>query len=320
MSAHVAGYTEVVTASRLWLAVVCVLVAVLGGANANADPGARVAGEVPLGGRAVQLDVYSPAMGRVIQNKVIKAAGAGAPTVYLLTGAGGGADGISWWDDTDVRGFFADKFVNVVMPVGGAFTLYTDWISEDPSLGRPRWETYLTQELPEVIDGALGASGRNAIVGVSMSAGSALDLTIQGGPRFDAVAALSGCPWSADPAGIGLASAVAVRGGGNPGNMWGLPGGPGWRAHDVFANAGRLAGKTIFLAAATGIPGPNDHGLPMPPVEAIAGACTAAFAGRLAQLGIPATHVHRPTGSHTWGQFETDLHAAWPHLAARIGA
>ncbi|MFC4375624.1 alpha/beta hydrolase [Nocardia halotolerans] len=306
------------TTSRVWLAVVCAIVTVLGGAQATAAPGAHVAGEIPLGGRAAQIDVYSPAMDRVIQNKVIKAAGAGAPTLYLLTGAGGGADGISWWDNTDVRHFFADKFVNVVMPVGGAFSLYTDWVADDPGVGRVRWETYLTRELPGVIDAALGTNGRNAIAGVSMSASSALDLAIQSGSRFSAVAALSGCPWAADPMGIAMASAQAVRGGGNPGNMWGVPGGAEWREHDVFANAGRLAGKTIFLAAATGVPGANDKGLPFPPLETIAGACTAAFAGRLAQLGIPATHVHRPTGAHTWGQFETDLHEAWPHLAAAI--
>ncbi|MFE6919779.1 alpha/beta hydrolase [Nocardia sp. NPDC057663] len=308
------------TTSRVWLAVVCAIVASLGGVQAKADPGSYVAGEAPLGGPAARIDVYSPAMGRVIQNRVIKAAGAGAPTLYLLTGLGGGDDGISWWDDTDVRQFFADKFVNVVMPVGGAFTLYTDWIADDPGVGRVRWETYLTEELPGVIDGALGTSGRNAIAGVSMSASSALDLTIRGGSRFAAVAAISGCPWAADPLGIGMASAQAVRGGGNPGNMWGVPGGAVWREHDVFANAGRLAGKTIFLSAATGLPGGIDRGLPMPPVEAIAGACTAAFASRLGQLGIPATYVHRPTGSHTWGQWEADLHEAWPHLAAAIGA
>ena len=91
-----------------------------------------------------------------------------------------------------------------------------------------RWETYLTQELPGVIDGALDTSGRNAIAGVSMSASSALDLAIRSGSRFSAVAALSGCPWAADPLGIAMASAQAVRGGGNPGNMWGTPGGPGW--------------------------------------------------------------------------------------------
>lgn len=307
-------------ASKLWTVVVGALAACLAFAPpAGAAP--RVAGETPLAPRVSQIDVYSPSMDRVIPNRVIKAAGAGAPTLYLLTGAGGGQDGISWWDDTDVVRFFADKNVNVVMPVGGRFSLYTDWIADDPALGRNKWQTYLTAELPGVIDAHLGASGRNAIAGVSMSAASALDLAIQGGPRYQAVAAYSGCPWSSDPLGIALASVQVLRGGGNPVNMWGVPGGAGWRAHDPFLNAGRLAGKTIYLSAASGIPGVIDEGgVPAPPVEAIASACTGAFAGRLAELGIPAIHLNRAAGSHTWGQFETDLHDSWPHLARAIGA
>lgn len=301
---------------------VCVLVGWAGLAgSAGAEPGARVTGERSLGGGAVQVEVYSPAMDRVITHRVLPAARPGAPTLYLLTGAGGGQDAISWWDNTDVRRFFADKNVNVVMPVGGAFTLYTDWAFDDPVLGRSRWRTFLADELPGVIDARFGTSGRNAIAGVSMSGGAAIDLAIQAPGRYQAVAALSGCPWSADAAGVALVSAVALRGGGNPGNIWGAPGGPGWQAHDAFANAGALAGKAVFLSAATGVPGAIDRGgPPMPPVEAVAGACTAAFAGRLAAVGVPAVHVQRPLGAHTWGQFETDLHESWPHLAPAIGA
>ncbi|MFJ1461030.1 alpha/beta hydrolase [Nocardia sp. N2S4-5] len=289
--------------------------------TASAAGEARVVGEHPLGGSVAQVDVYSPAMDRVVSNRVIRAAGGSAPTLYLLTGIGGGLDGISWWDDTDVRDFFADKHVNVVMPIGGAYSMYTDWVTDDPVVGRGRWQTFLTQELPAALDSHLGSTGRNAVAGVSMSAASAIDLAIQAPERYNAVAAYSGCPWSSDPAGIGLVSAQVVRGGANPGNMWGLPGTGAWPAHDAFARAGALAGKTIYLSAATGTPGAIDEGgLPFPPVEAIASACTGAFAGRLAQLGIPAIHVNRPEGSHTWGQFEADLHDSWPHLAAALGA
>ncbi|WP_225730253.1 MULTISPECIES: alpha/beta hydrolase family protein [unclassified Nocardia] len=280
----------------------------------------RPVAETSLGGSAVQLDVYSPAMGRVITNRVLRAAGP-APTVYLLTGIGGGVDGISWWDDTDVVRFFADKHVNVVMPVGGAFSLYTDWLADDPVVGRNRWQTYLTQELPAVIDSHLNATGRNAVIGVSMSAGSAVDLAIQAPDRYRAVAALSGCPWTADPLGTAMVSAQVLRGGGNPLNMWGTPGTDGWRAHDAFAHAETLAGKAVYLSAATGIPGAIDRGgLAFPPIEAIASNCTTAFAARLAALGLPATHINRPEGGHTWGQFETDLHDAWPHLAPALNS
>lgn len=288
---------------------------------ATAAPGPRVDAERSLGGRAVQLDVFSPAMNEVVTNRVIPAAGGGpAPTVYLLTGIGGGTDGISWWDDTDVRQFFADKNVNVVMPVGGAYTMYTDWHADDAALGRARWQTYLTRELPSVVDARFGTTGRNAVAGVSMSGGSAVDLAIQAPERYQAVASYSGCPWSADPAGIAMVSAQVVRGGGNPGNMWGPPGSAGWLAHDAFLHASRLAGKTVYLSAASGMPGAIDRGWGFPPVEAIASACTSAFAGRLAQLGIGAVHIDRPAGAHTWGQFEYDLHDSWPHLAQAIGA
>ncbi|MDE1669985.1 hypothetical protein [Nocardia gipuzkoensis] len=81
-----------------------VAVSVLSVHPAGAEPArARVVGEVPLGGSVSQIDVYSPSMDRVVANRVIRAAGGGpAPTLYLLTGIGGGVDGISWWDDTDV--------------------------------------------------------------------------------------------------------------------------------------------------------------------------------------------------------------------------
>ncbi|MFE3443611.1 alpha/beta hydrolase [Nocardia sp. NPDC059180] len=310
-------------ASKLLAVLGCAVAAsvVLVSPATAAPSGSHVVAESPIGHRISQIEVYSPSMDRVVTNRVIRAAGAGAPTLYLLTGAGGGLDGISWWDDTDVAQFFAGKNVNVVMPVGGAFSLYTDWMADDPAMGRIKWQTYLTRELPGIMDARLSASGRNAIAGVSMSAASAIDLAIQGGPLYSAVAAYSGCPWATDPVGVSLASAQVMRGGGNPGNVWGMPGGEGWRAHDAFINAHRLAGKSIYLSAASGIPGVIDQGgPPMPPVEAIASACTGAFAGRLASLGIPATHINRAVGSHTWGQFEADLHDSWPQLARAIGA
>ncbi|MEU8898662.1 alpha/beta hydrolase family protein [Nocardia sp. NPDC048505] len=281
----------------------------------------RLVEEAPLADNISRIDVYSPAMDRVITNRVIHAADGPAPTLYLLTGIGGGEDGISWWDNTDVREFFADKHVNVVMPVGGKYSLYTDWIADDPAIGRNRWQTYLTQELPGVLDAKLGSTGRNAIAGASMAAGSAVDLAIHSGGLYSAVAAYSGCPWTADALGTAMINAQVGRGGANSANMWGAPGGAIWQAHDAFANAAALSGKTVYLSAASGTPGAIDEGgLPFPPLEAIASSCTAAFAARLTQLGLPVTHVNRPEGSHTWGQFETDLHESWPQLARAIGA
>ena len=44
-------------------------------------------------------------------------------------------------------------------PIGGACTYYTDWVNDDPVLGRNKWKTFLTEELPPLIDGALGTNG-----------------------------------------------------------------------------------------------------------------------------------------------------------------
>ncbi|MAU80924.1 MAG: hypothetical protein CME34_03465 [Gordonia sp.] len=48
--------------------------------------------------------------------------------------------------------FFADKDVTVVLPTGAYGTFYTDWERRDPSVGKPTWEIFLTQELPPLID------------------------------------------------------------------------------------------------------------------------------------------------------------------------
>ncbi|MEV0358177.1 alpha/beta hydrolase family protein [Nocardia sp. NPDC050697] len=287
-------------------------------APAAAQPEPHVVAREPLGDRASRIDVYSPSMDRVISTRVLHAATGPAPTLYLLTGLGGGQDGISWWHDTDARAFFADKRVDVVLPFGGAYSMYTDWRADDPALGRNRWQTFLTEELPAALATELESTGRAAVAGVSMSAGSALDLAIQAPGRYAAVAAYSGCPWSADPSGVVGITAQVTRGGGNPANMWGPLGGPGWQAHDAYTYASALRGTAIYLSAASGAPGAIDRGAAIPPVEALARGCTAAFARLLAALGIPATHVDRPQGAHTWGQFETDLHESWPLLAAAL--
>ena len=112
--------------------------------------------------------VHSASMDRDISMRVLRAPTAGAPTLYLLNGAAGGEGGSSWFDQTDVRQFFADKNVNVVVPDGGAASYYTDWFRDDPALGRNKWNTFLAHELPPLIDDLLGADGVNAVAGISI--------------------------------------------------------------------------------------------------------------------------------------------------------
>lgn len=281
--------------------------------------------------RTLRIDVYSPSMGRWIANDVITPVGGGpAPTFYLLTGIGGGTDGISWFNNTDIREFFDDKHVNVVMPVGGEYSMYTDWIAEDPVLGRNQWQTYLTRELPAAIDSRLGTTGVNAIGGVSMAGSSVLDLAVQSPGTFRAVGSYSGCAQTSGIIGQAMVrSMVELRGGGNAANMWGPITAPLWRAHDPMLNAERLRGTALFVSSGNGIPGPiDDHNpaLVIPQtiggsvVEMVTNVCTRAFQVRLGSLGIPATFRYLPQGSHSWGLFETELRDSWPVIGGAIGA
>ena len=67
-----------------------------------------------------------------------------------------------------IRSFFADKNVNVVVPRDAAGTFYTNWRKHDPKIGKPQWETFLTTELPPLINKQFNGTGRAALIGVSM--------------------------------------------------------------------------------------------------------------------------------------------------------
>ncbi|MGC4934842.1 alpha/beta hydrolase [Gordonia sp. DT30] len=275
------------------------------------------------------VEVYSTAMNKVVVNQVLHPPGRpGGPTVYMLPGLGGGEDGISWINNGGARGFFAGKRVTAVFPVGGRASMFTDWQNDDPVLGRNKWRTYLTRELPAIIDRTFHTNGVNAITGVSMSGGPALAIAESAPRLYRAVASYSSCPGTTDPVGLGAVTAVVTRGGGNVLNMWGLPGSPAWTANDPIVNAPKLRGKAIFLSAASGIPGPIDGGpretfgelVGGGQIEAYTRACTTNMSNRLHALGIPHSFSARPQGSHSWGLFAADLRASWPVIGTAIGA
>ncbi|ALG85790.1 alpha/beta hydrolase [Gordonia phthalatica] len=295
---------------------------------AHAAP--RVTAAQALSPTVSMISVYSPSMRRTVRSHVLHPAGspAGLPVFYMLPGAGGAEDGISWFNNTRVRQFFANKRVNVVLPIGGRFSMMTDWQHDDPALGRNKWQTFFTRELPAAVDKQFRTSGVNAISGVSMSAGPALDLATQVPRLYRAVASYSGCPGTTDPLGTLAATAVTARGGGNVVNMWGPPGSPAWFRHDPVVNANKLRGKAIYLSAGSGIAGPVDGGLLQNGsglvggnvIEAVALQCTTTMSNRLNALRIPHRFVHRPDGVHTWGLFYADLRNSWPMIARAIGA
>ncbi len=170
------------------------------------------------------LIVYSAAMRRLVPVNVLrpKDLTKPRPTLYLLNGAGGGEDSATWAAKTQYSKFFRDKQVNVVTPIGGAFSYYTDWQRDDPVLGRNKWTTFLTKELPPLVDREFNTTRKNAIAGISMAGTSVLNLAISAPRLYKSVAAYSGCARTSDPLGqTYIRMGGADRGMGNVDNMWG---------------------------------------------------------------------------------------------------
>ncbi|WP_234974234.1 alpha/beta hydrolase [Williamsia sterculiae] len=304
--------------------------------HAATPDGTRLVSSAPAGRQQVSLVVHSASMNRDIPLSVLLPADTSRPhpTLYLLNGAGGGEDAATWRKRTDVVQFFADKNVNVVTPELGAYSYYTDWVSDDPTRGRNKWSTFLGTELPPIIDKTLATNGRNAVAGISTSATAVLNLVVDHPGRFQAVGSYSGCASVTSPQGEAYVRAVVGgRGNADPQNMWGPYGSAGWRDHDPVLNAARLRGPTYWISAATGLPGRYDTPTATTDlgdlvdqvvlggiIEAATNACTHQLQGRMNTLGIPATFDYPVTGTHSWLYWRDQLHRSWPKLGAAIGA
>ncbi|WP_308162952.1 alpha/beta hydrolase [Nocardia alni] len=314
-------------------------------ARAHARPaldGSHLVTAIAEPGGVVQLSVFSAAMERPFSVEVLPPVDISrpAPVLYLLNGVDGGGGpggwrgGGNWLTRTDARRFFAGRQVTVVMPVGGAGSFYTDWRADDPVYGRRRWSTFLTRELPPIIDAAFGGSGANAIAGLSMAGLSVFQLALAAPGLYRGVGSFSGCVRTSDPLGQLMVDAIVTGTGGDTLDMWGPPTDPAWAAGDPYRHADRLRGLALYVASGNGLPGPLDTldgpGIGHNPMklgdqllvggilDALAGRCTQELRDRLRQLRIPATVVLRPDGTHSWGYWQQDLHNAWPMLSAAL--
>ncbi|MEV6274588.1 alpha/beta hydrolase family protein [Nocardia sp. NPDC051832] len=281
------------------------------------------------GERKRRVFVSSPAMHRTVEVQVLlpRNTSRSRPVVYMLDGRSAKSDSNNWTVLGGAEEFFEDKDVTVVLTVGGPASYYTDWRREDPVLGLNRWETFLTDELPPLIDARFDGNGRNAVMGVSMGAEAALMLAVRQPELYAAVAGHSGCYEMGSDAGQAQARAVIATYNGKADNMFGTEDDPQWQAHDVLSQAEALRGKAIYLSAGNGFPGKYDvPGNPElfsaigfgGPLEAGAFACTRALADRLAALHIPAAVNLRSTGTHSWPYWIDELAASWPAIAAGL--
>ena len=271
-------------------------------------------------------------MGRSIR---IEFQGGGPHAVYLLDGLRAQDDFNGWDINTQAFEWYYQSGLSIVMPVGGQSSFYTDWYQ--PAVGSAgtmtyKWETFLTQELPAWLAANKGVSPTgNAVVGVSMSGGAALTLAIWHPMQFIFAASLSGFLnpslglW---PTLIGVAMGDA--GGYNPINMWGPASDPAWRRNDPTVNVSTLVanGTAVWVYCGTGAPSELDTDLANAGgmfsagfLENITLSTNKEFQKKyLAAGGRNAVFNFPPDGTHSWGNWGSQLQAMKSDLQRVLGA
>jgi diacylglycerol O-acyltransferase/trehalose O-mycolyltransferase len=297
------------------------------------------------------LDVYSTAMGRNVRVQFQPAAapatapsldGAAAPApaaspgaqkaVYLLDGMRAQDDYNGWDINTPAFEWFYNSGVAVVMPVGGQSSFYTDWYSPS-SFNRQaytyKWETFLTNELPQWLaaNKQVSTTG-NGIVGLSMSGSAALILSAYHPAQFRYAASLSGF---LNPSALFMQQAIRVAmldaGGYNVDNMWGPPWDGAWTRSDPIKQVGKIVanGTRLWIYCAPGGSTPLDEGADpnqafnADSLESMAIKSNKDFQDAYAKAGGgDATFVFPSSGNHAWPYWGQQLGALKPDLIATL--
>ncbi|GAA3235022.1 alpha/beta hydrolase family protein [Actinocorallia longicatena] len=297
-----------------------------------ADDGAAVAEETWIDPRTVDLTIRTPAVGGQEKTRVMlpagwsRTAGRTWPVVYAYQG--GNDDYLSWVRGSQLASLAAKWDVIVALPSGGTHGGYTDWYNYGKG-GTPRWETFHTEEVLQLLERNYRAGTRRAALGVSSGGQGAITYAARHRGMFAYAVSFSGVLRLTKP---GLPSMLMLQGlgfGDDPFRTWGIPGvhDANWKAHDPYELAERLRGTGLYISSGTtGLPGPYDPD-PVNPNGNVAGAVgeflvgiTATdFVARLKKLGIPATTNLYVGGWHNWRYWRPELDKAWPLMMDALG-
>lgn len=249
------------------------------------------------------------------------------PEVWALDGLRAVDTENGWTIHTNIEQFYADKNVNVILPVGGESSFYTDW--EGPAKNKNyKWESFLLNELPAVLQNAYRSNGQRAITGLSMGGTAAMNLAQHRPDMFNFVGSFSGY---LDTTSTGmpemLRGALTEGGGYDINNMWGKPINQRWIDNDPKLGIDALKGKTVYVSAGSGrddfgepgsvATGPSNHagkGL-----EVVSRMTTQTFVDRAKQANVPVIAQFRPSGVHNWPYWQFEMAQAWPYIADSFG-
>ncbi|WP_342318574.1 alpha/beta hydrolase-fold protein [Corynebacterium mayonis] len=245
------------------------------------------------------------------------------PEVWALDGLRARDDENGWTIETNIEQFYADKNVNVILPVGGESSFYSDW--QRPDNGKNyKWETFLTKELVPVLDNKFRSNHKRAVVGISMGGTAAMNLAQRNPHLFDFVGSFSGY---LDTTTSGMPTAIKVAqmdaGGYNSDAMWGPPGTQDWIDHDPKLGIENLAGKTVYVSSGSGrddfgTPDSVAKGAANPAgvgLEVISRMSTQTFVNYANRTSVKPIVKFRPSGVHSWEYWQFEMSQAWPYIA-----
>ncbi|WP_431955239.1 alpha/beta hydrolase [Nocardia lijiangensis] len=272
-----------------------------------------------------------------IKNRIFRAAdGNTHRVVYALDGLRARNDLSGWEIDTDVSRTLTQWNINVVMPIGGQSSFYSDWIAPSNTNGQAvayAWETFLTENLRWALRDRLGFNPTgNGVFGLSMGGSAALALAAYHPDQFRYAGSYSGyLNISAPGMREALRLALLDAGGFNIDAMWGPPWDPRWLRHDpfMFAQQLRQNGTRLWVSAGSGQSGPRDvinapidlyHLNNARALETLALANTRAFQSKMDSLGgANVIYSYPEVGVHNWHYWQDQLLAMLPDMSAHLG-
>lgn len=298
-----------------------------------ADDGAKIVAAEQIDDHTVDLTVRTPAIGDDEKMRVMLPKGWSRtakrtwPVVYAYQG--GNDTYLSWINGSQIADLAWAWDTIVVLPSGGTYGGYTDWYNYGKS-GTPRWETFHTQEVVQLIQRNFRANTERAAVGVSSGGQGAITYAARHPGMYKYAASFSGILHLTES---GLPSLLMFQGlsyGFDAFRIWGVPiaDEKNWEAHDPYTLAANLRGTGLYVSSGlTGLPGPYD---PDPNDwqadlygavgEALVGSTANAFITKVMALRIPITTHLYVGGWHNWKYWRPELNTAWPLMMRAIGA
>ncbi|NDK91809.1 esterase family protein [Gordonia desulfuricans] len=240
-------------------------------------------------------------------------------TVIALDGLRATSDMSGWRHETRIQRM-ASSGVNVVEPVGGLGSFYTDWESASPGSKiayRYRWTCRL-DAIVRALDArglAVGPWHKYAVMGISMGGGAAMIYGAYHRARISHVFSMSGyvnisAPTMREAVRLALLDA-GVEGGVGPLSadaMWGPPWAPRWERNDALVQLPRMRGMKIRVASGSATWGPHNTdavaSVKGTPLEVVALAQSRAFEVAAALQGIRISTDFPNVGTHQWDYWE----------------